>query len=94
MNLTYTINYCKRRNVEKKKKILLLEEQINQMDKDINSNKGDKHILYCKKRDLQSELEIALRFQASQIRSRSEYIEEGKTKYLILFKFGKATTNK
>ena len=59
------------------------------MDKDINSNKGDKHILYCKKRDLQSELEIALRFQASQIRSKSEYIEEGKKKYLILFSLEK-----
>ena len=63
----------------------------------MNSNKGDKHILYCKKRDLQSELEIELRFQAraSQIRSKSQYIEEGEknTSYFLSLEKQRQTNN-
>ena len=39
----HTISYCKQWNVANKNKILILEEQINQIDKDMNSTKRDKH---------------------------------------------------
>ena len=77
------------------KKYCFCKSKLFKIDKAMNSNKGDKHILNCKKGDLQGELEIKLRFQvrACQIRSKSQYVEEGE-KILYIFKFGKATTNK